>query len=345
MSFIDRLFPAAELEALGNKWPMPVNKKRKLDSEHEQKQARKQIHTSSLDHRRHTVSLPSKQSSTTSSMKSVANTIKRSNSASQPSNVTKPAAPKTTSRSCLPNFIEPSLLKNYLHHLHPSDRSRYSIPESLEPEVKPASTKPSRSIMAQIESDESACSPASMTTDNSSSSAASEPESCPTPSAGMFEQYRTGPFGHLFNGMRITEHERDFMEDLLGPMHLPIFAPQPETKAASSIQQALFVRQPEIVSTDNYGIDESALQQIFGEDEKPVTYRGFSISEYKTEDDEDEDDDDNADIHSSGMSPINDLDDDDNSEDAGLETSAYPSRGLVVSVDDFFNLEEASELA
>lgn len=325
MSLIDRLFPLQELEALGNKWPGPVNKKRKLECEAVSSQPRKHNKQDSHDHRRHTVSSISKPSqpitkSTPSS--GTDQTIKRSNSSSQPNSFS------TASRSCLPNFIEPSLLKNYLQHLHPRDRHRYSVTNTPEPEAQPAPTQRGRT---PAESDENSHSPASMVTDSSSPSSS---EGCATPSAAIFEQFRSGPFGHLFNGMRLTEHERDFMEDLLGPTDLATEEPK-QAHAPIKALVAAEVGSREFYQARDKSKSVAPVEQDYKEEvEEEVTYRGFSIGRHN-DDDEDDDDDD---VHSSGMSPINDADVE------PLDLEPRNSNENLISVNDFFNLEEASVL-
>lgn len=337
MSLIDRLFPLQELEALGNKWPGPVNKKRKLEGEAGQIQPRKHNKQDSHDHRRHTVSNISKPSQpiTKSTPSSGTDpTIKRSNSSSQPNSFS------TASRSCLPNFIEPSLLKNYLQHLHPKDRHRYSVANTPEPDVQLAPTQTERT---PVESDESTHSPASMMTDSSSPSSS---EGCATPSAAVFEQFRSGPFGHLFNGMRLTEHERDFMEDLLGPTELATeepkstHAPIKALVASQSLVHEADVGSREFSKARDSSKSVAPVEQEDKEEfEEAVTYRGFSIGRHNDDDDDEENDDDDDDVHSSGMSPINDADIE------PLDLEPRPSNeSLMVSVHDFFNLEEASVL-
>ncbi|KIV88508.1 hypothetical protein PV10_08189 [Exophiala mesophila] len=334
MSLLERLFPLQELEALGNKYHDPSNKKRKLEGEASQSKPRKQNKQDSHDHRRHTMSDVSKLSRpitmSTSLSRSTEPSIKRSNSSSQSTSLT------TASRSCLPNFIEPSLLKNYLQHLHPKDRHRYSMTNTPEPEVSRASSQRGRT---PIENEENTHSPASMVTDTSSPSSS---EGCATPSAAMFEQFRSGPFGHLFNGMRLTEHERDFMEDLLGPTDLAT----EEAKPAQAPIKALVASQTLVheskVGSREIGVTRENSKPVVPvkledkqeeEEEEVVTYRGFSIGRHYDDDDDDEDD-----VHSSGMSPINDT------EMEPLQLPQGHNSKSLISVQDFFDLEEASVL-
>lgn len=205
MSFVDLLFPQKELEALGNKWHEPAPKRRKLNLGVGAAPVPRHNSESSIDQTRPRT-LSSSQHGKPPSIRAKAQIgVKRSNSACAPSTKTVTTKP---GKSCLPTFIEPSILKNYLHHLHPNDRSRYSL-----------------ASIAQVESDDAASSPGSLTTD-SSSPANSTDHGLP-PSPGIFEQLRAGPFGPVMYGLRITDHERDMMEDLLSPAPLMDFDPNP----------------------------------------------------------------------------------------------------------------------
>lgn len=151
-------------------------------------------------------------------------------------------------------------------------------------------------------------------------------ESCATPAA-ICEQFRSGPFGHIFDGMRLTENERDLMEDLLSPTSPQI---QYEPLSKKRKQDEIKV---EIASEDYYGIDQSLLQKMFPPFEDKSSYiGGISNGGFMAAQEE-------SDVHSSGLSPAAEEED---------EETGTSHRGIVIydydalSVDDFFDLEEAS---
>ncbi len=216
-----------------------------------------------------------------------------------------------TSKSCLPSFIEPSILKNYLRHLHPKDSHRYSVSNSISTETYIA--------------DEVVSSPGSLVADSTASPASTE--SCATPAA-VCEQFRSGPFGHIFDGMRLTANERDLMEDLLSPT-----TPQIQENTASKKRKQDDVK-IEPAPEDDYGIDQLFLQRMFPTSKNNErTAFGANLTGYIDPAEE-------CDVHSSGLSPA--------IEDAEAEEGLTSHRGIViydydtVSVDDFFDLEEAS---
>ena len=144
--------------------------------------------------------------------------------------------------------------------------------------------------------------------------------------------------------MRLTEHERDFMEDLLGPTDLateeakPAQAPIKALVASQSLMHESKVGSREIRNTrdNSKPVVPVKTEDEEEEEEEVVTYRGFSIGRHYDDDDDEEDEDD---VHSSGMSPIDDTD----MEPLQLPPPGHSSQSLI-SVQDFFNLEEASVL-
>ncbi|KAJ9607740.1 hypothetical protein H2200_007818 [Cladophialophora chaetospira] len=327
MSFVDRLFPQEELEALGNRWHEPAPKRRKVG--HGDLQALKSGSAAQRRHsndigsgeRRHRLSTPTpylygRQQQTSEQTK--ARSPKRSNSdphtfsSCMPSPAI-PAKPPATNKSCLPSFIEPSILKNYLRHLHPKDSHRY--------------TSSDRQNTESYVTEDAVSSPGSLVADSTASPASTE--SCPTPAA-VCEQFRSGPFGHIFDGMRLTENERDLMEDLLSPITLQSQYEEPSKKRK---QDEIKV---EVASEDYYSIDQALLQKMFPTYEDRSSHAD-SVNNGGFIDTEEE-----SDVHSSGLSPAAEA------EDEEPEETATSHRGFViydydaVSVDDFFDLEEAS---
>ncbi|KIW67140.1 hypothetical protein PV04_06412 [Phialophora macrospora] len=326
MSFVDLLFPQAELEALGNKWHEPAPKRRKLESgnPHVLKGAlevqRRQSSETDLSQRRHRLSTPTAYrygiQSSSSEGTGVRHAAKRSNSDSQalfPSmnNTSTQQAKHRTSTSCLPSFIEPSLLRNYLRHLHPRDSHRYTTPNS--PNTNSHATE------------DAVSSPGSLVPDSTPSPAPTE--SCSTP--GTFcDQFRSGPFGHIFDGMRVTDNERDLMEDLLSPTTPPSQEEMPVHKRKRVEDQV------QMVPEDCSEVDESRLQTMFPAlaHKEPQDIGVELMGSIKAERE--------YDVHSSGLSPA--------AEEAGEEDEVGSHRGIVIydysalSVDDFFDLDEAS---
>jgi len=324
MSFVDLLFPQAELEALGNKWHEPAPKRRKLG--YGDMQAVKQASEAQRRHssevgsgeRRHRLSTPTPYlygRQQQSSEQTKPRNTKRSNSDSQTSSscMASPSIQSkqtATSKSCLPSFIEPSILKNYLRHLHPKDSHRYTSSDIQNTEAYVA--------------EEAVSSPGSLVADSTASPASTE--SCPTPAA-ICEQFRSGPFGHLFDGMRVTANERDLMEDLLSPT-----APQLHDEAPSKKRKQDEIK-VELAPDDYFAIDQSLLQKMFPTFEDKGSHAfGVNLNGFiDTEED--------SDVHSSGLSPA---------AEEEPEEKATSHRGIVIydydalSVDDFFDLEEAS---
>jgi len=325
MSFVDRLFPQAELEALGNKWHEPAPKRRKLGPGPAQavKAAsgpqRKGSSDAGPEHRRHRLSTPTpylygrQQSSTEYTH---ARNAKRSNSDSQ---ALASAATSTliqgksagANKSCLPDFIEPSILKNYLRHLHPKDSPRYTVP------VSPST--------GSHDTEETVSSPASLVPDSTPSPASTD--NCPTPAA-VCERFRSGPFGHLFDGMRLTDNERDLMEDLLSPI------PEPSQDEASSQKRKYDEIQVGLAPDDYFAMGETLLDRMFPAfTSKDSHGLGIELTDpTKTELD--------CDGYSLGLSTA--------ANEREGEGQATSHRGIVVydydalSVDDFFDLDEAS---
>ncbi|ETI22434.1 hypothetical protein G647_06509 [Cladophialophora carrionii CBS 160.54] len=320
MSFVDLLFPQAELEALGNKWHEPAPKRRKLESgiprgvRGAPAAQRRQSYETNLGQERHRLSaLTAQQHGIRSSCPEDSRIphTKRSNSDSQAlfppvsSTSTQQSKHPTSNKSCLPSFIEPSLLRNYLRHLHPKDSHRYTSPSS-----------PNTSFHT---AEDAVPSPGSLVLDSAPSPASTD--SCPTPGT-VCDQFRSGPFGHLFDGMRLTDNERDLMEDLLGGTP-PMQQEEIPTRKRRQDQSKV-----EVAPEDYSEIDESLLRTMFPAtaqegaeglgDERPREY----------------------DVHSSGLSPA--------TEEPQDEKDVSSHRGIVIydygalSVDDFFDLDEAS---
>ncbi|KAI1616896.1 hypothetical protein EDD37DRAFT_57391 [Exophiala viscosa] len=335
-SFIDRLFPLEQLEALGNKWPESANKRRKLDSsinqtqtQSQQQQPSRRQHSQSvsIDPRSHRFSLSSQHGrpSALAHVNKPTSTLKRANTDSMAARPTRPTPninSNPTAKSCLPTFIEPSILKVYLQNLHPKDRPRYSVPTSPKADSQPHETKHATHIQHE---EYVAFSPGSLTSD--SASPASLGDTCQTPPPGIYAQLRSGPFSHLIDGLRLTDHERDLMQDLLKPTPEPIpistAAPGQKRKAPTDLDV-------EIVPDDFYTIDQSLLEKMFPPFVKetilPSGYEYVSNIEATRE----------SDVHSSGLSPVF-LEEEDESP-AGIVMPANDP----LSVDDFFDLEEAA---
>lgn len=350
MSYIDLLFPREELEALGNKWPEPANKRRKLDlnaglarGQPQQQQPARPKNGSQANQRRHTLSVASQPSKSSSSFGSIHSTIKRSNSdVKLPTSLIQPlASTKSTAtpKSCLPSFIEPTILKNYIQHLHPSDRSRYSIPNSPEPEAQPQRSEGPRKLsIMHHEHEEDSCSPASLITDNSSSTAENL-ESCPTPTPGIYEQLRDSPFGYLIHGLRLTDHEKDLVEDLLSPNHVDM--PPPPAPSASTTNTKRKAGELDIGSRleNTLEFNQMLLQRMFPPDcENTISESSyFNNNAYR-----------DSDVHSSGLSPGPQMEDEEeaNVKEEENETMddmpTMSTRGFAISVNDFFDLDEAS---
>ncbi|OAL36983.1 hypothetical protein AYO20_03752 [Fonsecaea nubica] len=357
MSFIDLLFPQKELEALGNKWHEPAPKRRKLDSGSIQVvkgsfggQCRPSSNEQYLQQRRHRVSTPASLQYGRPPSSSLEHTnvrgTKRANSDSQSFSSTPDVnvdAQMTKAMSWLPSFIEPSLVRNYLQHLHPKDRHRYTISHVPKPDSRPRERQPQPRPSPPSVVEEALSSPGSLIADTSASPASTD--SCPTPAA-ICEQFRSGPFGHIFDGMRLTDNEREMMEDLLSPS-----APLTEDGVACGQQAPLKEAPPtiQLVSEDYAEIDQALLQNMITPLEK-LSGRptGFAVSESTCADDE-------YDVHSSGLSPAaeeaealeaGEVETAETAEPAEEQTTSH--RGFVVydysvlSVDDFFDLDEAS---
>lgn len=348
MSYIDLLFPREELEALGNKWPEPASKRRKLDlnaglargKAQQQQQPVRVNNGTQVTQRRHTHSTPSQQRSKTPLLSGgIKHTIKRSNSdVKLPRDSKTPtfsAKPVATPKSCLPSFIEPSLMKNYLQHLHPNDRSRYSIPNSPEPESRPQRNESLKKTHIYHENDDESCSPASLVTDHSSS--AENVDSCPTPTTGIYEQLHEvpfgNPFGYLLHGLRLTEHEKDLMEDLLNPGQVDM-PPPPAPGTSSSMKRK--AGEPDMgFDLGNYpSLDQTLIERLSAA-QKDDTISNFGILHNGYTD---------TDVHSSGLSP-GPQEEEENVKvlkDEFDETPMMSTRGFAISVNDFFDLDEAS---
>jgi len=215
------------------------------------------------------------------------------------------------SKSCLPNFIEPSILKNYLRHLHPKDSHRYNVLDSPD--------------TGSHDTEEAVSSPASLVPDSIPSPASTD--ICPTPAA-ICEQFRSGPFGHLFDGMRVTDNERDLMEDLLSPIS------ELSQDEASSQKRKHDEIQIGLAPDDYFTMDETLLHRMFPAfTSKDSHGLGIELTDtIKTEL--------GCDDYSFGLSTA--------ANELEGEGKASSHRGIVVydydalSVDDFFDLDEAS---
>ncbi len=175
------------------------------------------------------------------------------------------------------------------------------------------------------DNEDSASSPGSLITD--ASSPHSLGERCATPPTGIFETLRAGPFSHLIDGLRLTEHERGFMHDMLNP------APQLASMSMpdSTTKRKATEIEADVAPEDYYHVDNSLLQKIFpqsGAEMQPLS--GYEYAE-TTNADRDND------VHSSCLSPA--------AEEEDYETPAgiiMPTHAPL-SVDDFFDLDEAAE--
>ncbi|KAK5054497.1 hypothetical protein LTR84_001388 [Exophiala bonariae] len=342
MSYIDLLFPREELEALGNKWTEPATKRRKLDlnaglargKPQRQQQPVRLNQNAQVTQRRHTHSAPSQQRSKTPvSAGGIKQTIKRSNSDARLTTLSKTptvsAKSVVTPKSCLPSFIEPSLLKNYLQHLHPNDRSRYSIPNSPEPEHQPQRSESLKKTHIYHEYDDDSCSPASLITDHSSS--ADNVDSCPTPTPGIYEQLHEGPlgnpFGYLLHGLRLTEHEKDLMENLLNPGQVDMPPPAVPSGSSSMKRKA---------GETDMGFDLAHSSSL----DQPLIHRNSTISNFGILHNGYND----SDVHSSGLSPGPQEEEEDQKDQQNDfdDQPVMSTRGFAISVNDFFDLDEAS---
>jgi hypothetical protein len=186
----------------------------------------------------------------------------------------------------------------------------------------------------QHEHEDDSCSPASLITDNSSS--ADNLDSCSTPTPGIYEQLRDSPFGYLIHGLRLTEHEKDLMEDLLSPTQVEMPPPPAPFASASTKRKAEELEMG--FDLENFqDFDQTPVHRIFPfEGEKSISEFGYFNSGYK-----------DSDVHSSGLSPGPQMEDEDVKDDEN-ETEDVPvmsTRGFAISVNDFFDLDEASGFA
>ena len=160
-------------------------------------------------------------------------------------------------------------------------------------------------------------SPGSLIADSTTSPASTD--NCPTPAA-ICEKFRSGPFGHIFDAMRLTENERDMMEDLLSP-----------ATTMPTLKRKQDEIEVEVAPDDYFETDHSFLQSMFAtpEDKRPHSFVMDSLSK-----------DTDYDAHLSKVSPT--------AEGLDEEAITTTHKGIVVydydalSVDDFFDLDEAS---
>ena len=148
----------------------------------------------------------------------------------------------------------------------------------------------------------------------------------------MCDQFRSGPFGHIFDGMRLTANERNMMEDLLSPTD------QPTQDEARNQKRKLEDVQVEVVPADSHNRDETLLNNIFPsliDDSHGLGIASMDVIKIEPEDD----------VYSSGLSSA--------AEELEESEKATSHRGIIVydyddyeydavSVDDFFDLDEAS---
>ncbi|EXJ86028.1 hypothetical protein A1O1_06397 [Capronia coronata CBS 617.96] len=345
MSLVDLLFPQAELEALGNRWHEPVPKRRRIDPDvgpgHERgpKQDRGATLATSRRHNSDSaVYLGRRGSFATTrrrmSSKSHTSTAKRSNpefkpSATSSSNTatstsrstatTKTTAP--TAKSFLPSFIEPSILQNYLQHLHPNDRPRYTLPNHSQGETHSRSDEDARRVPQEGKHDEDCISsPGALTADTSSP--APSHDHCATPSPGIYEQLHCAPFSHLIQGLRCTEHERDMVNDLLNPSPSTTLLPA----EFSGIQSK---REAEQMDPFNecYHADEGYLHTMFPFGPAQSLFDSVHDSKFSTSFPLMSDEIRDSDVHSSGLSPGMEEDGEETKSPAGLVIRDYSSFG------------------
>ncbi|KAJ9630292.1 hypothetical protein H2204_008510 [Knufia peltigerae] len=349
-SILERLFPVEQLEALGNKWPESAPKRRKFDNGASQDQqriwtmpapVRRQNSGSAIpDIRHHRLSTSSQQRGINPRYATQSTQIRRSNSESVPRNSPTPSASSVRSnsssvqKSCLPAFIEPSLMQVYLHNLHPKDRSRYSLPGSptCSSDTTTRPEEPRRISMAsrrENNHEDSISSPGSLTTDTSSPQYLGE--ACTTPPASA------GPFSDLIYGLRLTDHERGFMNDLLNP-----------SLESGDMFASMSVEKRKMPDLDESGVDPAnffgagndSFQTMFSPSQHEVEATDFSGYEYAVTTNGEREND----VHSSGLSPT--AEEGDEGEEAEEDTAPA---GIVMpvhaalSVDDFFDLEEAAD--
>ncbi|KAK4934445.1 hypothetical protein LTR10_024296 [Elasticomyces elasticus] len=319
--FIDRLFPVEQLEALDNKWPESANKRRKLDYSINQTQTQvQQPQPSRRQHSQHG------KPSASMHVNKPTGTLKRVNTDSMAARPSRPMpnvkSNSSTAKSCLPTFIEPSIRKVYLHNLHPKDRPRHSEPTIPRADTQRPATKHATTIRHE---EYAVFSPGSLTSD--SAFPASSGDTYLTPTPGNYAQLRSGRFSHLIDGLRLTDHERDLMQDLLRP------APEPVTISTAATGQKREVptnSEVEIVPDEFYTSDQSLLEKMFPPSVKetilPLEYDYVSNIQATTE----------SDVHSSGLSPISM-----EAEDESPAGIVMPANDLL-SVDGFFDLEEAA---
>jgi hypothetical protein len=230
MSLVDQLFPQDQLEELGNRWheDEPSSKRRKIAAS---------VDGSSASGLALFASCQGWDVWPTSDEDSTPR-VRRAQSASQPRTstvrqaATAKAKAKARSNSCFPSFIEDSLLQNYLRQAHPKDRLRYSSKSETDTAVHDAQFTPGENSPGVKE--ESTSSPGSLIADTSSPAST---ESCPSPVA-ICDQFRSGPFGHIFAGLRCTDVERDMVEDLLKPMTSFSGTPEDDQTAVVNDEEA-----------------------------------------------------------------------------------------------------------
>lgn len=169
--------------------------------------------------------------------------------------------------------------------------------------------------MASQQHDEDAVSSPGLTADTSSPASSSDIP--PTPSAGIFEQLHCGPFSHLIQGLRFTEHERDMVKTLLNPDapvpmvpdefdELPTINHKPETA-------------PVHVLDDFYPTDEGFLHKVSPfADELPGMNPEEDVKALPVTNEERDND-----VHSSGLSPGED--EDEKQAPAGIVMYDYSS--------------------
>jgi len=227
MSIIGRLFPAEELR----KWdlvgdmsgPEPASKRRKLSSPDVsysypgprndfQKQDQPQRQLRPDDQRPHLWSSSGQQS------KGFATP------AAAPRQTSYLTPKKPVAGISLPSFIEPTILEKFLCHLHPSDRPRYALGSSTPWRREQYDADGQIAETTESEHD----SPPSLSSDSSASPEPFQDPETPPPTRTVaaasasaakprrsFDEFRSGPFGYIFDAFRLTSSERDLLETVI----------------------------------------------------------------------------------------------------------------------------------
>lgn len=204
MSLIDYLYPENELEALGNKWQEPAPKRRRLDSEVVERRVSAYLRRQQYEaarYERSFLEFQYLQRQRYEAARYERRFLKFQEQVAARSYARRKARASKRTRAAinelyLPRFIEPSLLKSCSRCNHPDNRHEEPIPPSPQLEAQsPASSADNHATPAEIR-----------------------------------DQYRSGPFGYIFDGLRLTDQERDFVEELTSPSP-PMEAQSPASSA------------------------------------------------------------------------------------------------------------------